>query len=95
MSDWQGRSTYTPAQRRRILARYPICVACQLAPSTIADHRIPHSELTRQGLDPNDEANGQGMCCTCHEAKTHAERLAGIARQPRARRRPEKHPGLL
>ena len=76
--------------RRRILDRDPICRACAARPSTQVDHIA----------DPDDhtDANLQGLCAGCHQAKTQAEaargRAAARARKPR-RRPPEQHPGLL
>lgn len=42
--------------------------------------------------DDHDEANLQALCRDHHAAKSSAE---GVAAQPRRRRPPEPHPGLL
>lgn len=59
------------AFRRAVITRDPICVACHLAPSTIADH-YPHSrrELAELGLNPNDPTRGRGLCKPCHDRET-------------------------
>jgi 5-methylcytosine-specific restriction enzyme A len=60
--------------RAAYLARHPLCVPCQaagrLAPATVVDHVVPHRG------DPVlfwDEANWQGLCKRCHDAKTARE----------------------
>lgn len=76
-SDW-------PRIRARILRRDPTCRIAGphcTGPSTEVDH-------VRRGDDHHD-ANLQGACSTCHQAKTLSERRA-----PRARPK-TKHPGLL
>jgi len=40
-------------------------------------------------------SNLAAICIPHHAIKTKGERARGIARQPRERRDPEKHPGLL
>jgi 5-methylcytosine-specific restriction protein A len=74
--------------RPAVLRRDPLCVctggccpnhqhgppSC-LAPSTVADH-WPRSrrELATAGGDPNDPANGRGLCAPCHNHHTaHAQ----------------------
>lgn len=59
------------AFRAAVLARDPICVACNLAPSTVADHH-PHTrrELVELGLNPNDPTRGRGLCKLCHDRWT-------------------------
>jgi 5-methylcytosine-specific restriction protein A len=95
-SSWSGqRRSFPTAMRTAILRMYPVCVACGRAPSTVADHVVNHAECIRRGINPDTIANGQGMCSPCHDVKTKAEARAGRARQPRERRPPEKHPGLL
>ena len=65
--------------RLAILNRDPVCVICEkdgrTTPSTVADHIIP----LRRGGARFDEANGQGMCSTCHGRKTLAEGSFGRA----------------
>ena len=60
--------------RRAFLARHPLCASCQpqarLAPATVVDHVVPHRG------DPVlfwNEANWQGLCKPCHDAKTARE----------------------
>jgi 5-methylcytosine-specific restriction protein A len=66
--------------RRLVLDRDPICVDCQLAASTDADHD-PHerTDLIRMGLDPNDPQYGRGRCHSCHARRTAATRPGGWA----------------
>jgi 5-methylcytosine-specific restriction enzyme A len=60
------------------------------AVATQVDHIIP---LAEGGT--HDLTNLAAICAGCHKVKSKTERLRGIARQPRERRAPEKHPGLL
>ena len=60
--------------RRAFLARHPLCVACRardcLEPATVVDHVVPHCG------DPVrfwSEADWQGLCKRCHDAKTTRE----------------------
>lgn len=64
--------------RRQVLHRDPVCVACNVAPSTDADH-YPHDrrELIRLGLNPNDPNNGRGLCHSCHSKATAANQPGG------------------
>ncbi len=57
--------------RLAVLDRDPICVECQLAASTVADHH-PHSrrDLIDMGVDPDDPARGRGVCKHCHDKST-------------------------
>lgn len=90
-SSWSGgRRAFPYRTRVRILRRDPVCVACGVRPSTIADHVIPVAE---GGTD--DEENGAGMCVPCHDVKTKQEIARGRARMPK-RQRPntEPHPGI-
>jgi len=57
-----------------------------------ADHITPVGE----GGAEHDVANGQGACDHCHGIKTRAEAARGRRRYyGQARRKPERHPGLL
>ena len=64
--------TLTREDRRRfraaVLAREPRCRRCG-ARATEADHIVP---VSRGGTN-DPEANGQGLCRPCHDAKTRAE----------------------
>ena len=57
--------------RRLVLTRDPVCVLCEVALATDADH-YPRSlrELLDAGDDPNDPANGRGLCHSCHSKQT-------------------------
>lgn len=74
---------------RRIKARDPICriqgPRCTQV-STEVDHVLP---VHLGGTHEDD--NLQGVCHNDHAAKTAAEAAAA---RPRARREPERHPGL-
>jgi len=52
-------------QRRLVLARHPVCVICERAPATVADHIDGNPEN-------NDMHNMQGLCVPCHGRKTAA-----------------------
>jgi 5-methylcytosine-specific restriction protein A len=60
--------------RAVVLARDPVCKACERRLSVEADHITP---LAAGGarLDPK---NCQGLCKPCHTAKTNRERAAGV-----------------
>lgn len=60
--------------RRAVLARDPVCVlqlpGCTLM-ATDADHwPVSLRELLAAGLNPNDPANGRGLCHSCHAKET-------------------------
>lgn len=94
-TSWSGQRRSFPTKlRERILRRDPICRACGVNPSTIADHIKPHAECVRDGQDPDTITNGQGLCEDCHAAKTQEERERGQQRR-RRQRPPEPHPGLI
>lgn len=57
--------------RNTVLERDPICVVCELAQSTVADHYpLSRRELVDQGLDPNEPTAGRGLCAHCHNVET-------------------------
>lgn len=64
--------------RRTVIHRDPVCVACNIAITTVADH-YPHSrkELIELGLDPNDPQYGRGLCKPCHDSETAANQPGG------------------
>jgi len=68
-------------RRERILARDPVCVECAklsiYRPTDEVDHIVP---LHRGG--PDTDANLQGLCSPCHEAKTLAEQGHGVSNHP-------------
>lgn len=56
--------------RRLVLSRDPLCVLCGDI-ATDADHfPIDLRTLLTAGLDPNDPANGRGLCRSCHSRET-------------------------
>jgi 5-methylcytosine-specific restriction protein A len=65
--------------RAALFARAPLCVECErlglVVLATQRDHLVP---LADGGLD--DDSNTQGLCDTCHEAKSLAEALRGRRR---------------
>ncbi|TDP94620.1 5-methylcytosine-specific restriction protein A [Leucobacter luti] len=66
------------AFRTAVIHRDPVCVACHLRPSTVADHH-PHGrdELIRLALNPNDPRYGRGLCAPCHGRATVANQPGG------------------
>lgn len=63
-----GNNPAWRALRDTVLARDPICTLCGLAPSTVAEHRIPK----RLG-GPDSTANLRGTCKPCADRKTARE----------------------
>jgi 5-methylcytosine-specific restriction protein A len=64
--------------RKAVLARDPMCVLCRTAPSVHADHHpLSRRELVEQGLNPNDPANGRGLCGPCHSSETARHQPGG------------------
>jgi len=61
--------------RAQVLNRDPICVACLLAFSTVADHYpLSRKELLERGMDANAPEHGRGLCKPCHDTSTaHAQ----------------------
>lgn len=70
----RGHQTF----RRTVLEREPICVLCQVAQSTVADHH-PHSrkELIDLGFNPNNPDYGRGLCKPCHDSETAQHQPGG------------------
>ncbi len=91
MSGWTGSNRRSrlpddwPQRRAAVIKRDPICMHCHQQPSTEADHK-------RAG-DDHRLANLQGLCLSCHLAKSSAEGHAARYRNPR-RRPAEAHPGV-
>ena len=68
--------------RPGVLARDPVCKLCLAAWSTVADHwPLSRKELEARGLDPNDPANGRGLCKPCHDRETAANQPGGWNRR--------------
>ena len=76
--------------RKRILLRDPWCRICRRAASVEVDHVIN----VRAGGWHGDE-NLAGLCLECHREKTKRETDRAKASMPKAKRKPERHPGLL
>lgn len=66
------------AFRRAVLQANPVCIACNIAPSTDADH-YPRGrdELIQLGLNPNDPQYGRALCHSCHSKATAANQPGG------------------
>ena len=71
------RRGYGPRWRRAraaYLARHPLCVPCReagrLEPATVVDHIVPHRG---DAVLFWNQANWQGLCKPCHDAKTARE----------------------
>ena len=64
--------------RKLVLARDPICKACNRRPSVIVDHVRPHKGVWSLFLDLN---NLQGLCKEDHDIKTSKED-GGFGRNP-------------
>jgi 5-methylcytosine-specific restriction protein A len=61
--------------RKGVLERDINCVICindnRWTPATVADHwPLGRDELIEQRLDPDDPANGRGLCTSCHSRST-------------------------
>lgn len=57
--------------RATVLTRDPICVACHMAVSTVADHHPrTRRELIALNLNPDDPQHGRGLCAACHNKHT-------------------------
>ena len=66
--------------RRAVLMRDPICVECNIAASTVADHYpLSRRELVDAGLDPNSKERGRGLCKRCHDKSTARYQPGGWA----------------
>ena len=81
-----------PAIVRSILARDKRCMIAGpncTGRAEQADHIVNWAE---GGSD--HPSNLQAACVPCHSEKTKAEAARGRARAPKARRTPERHPGL-
>lgn len=75
--------------RARILARDPVCVLCDVRPSTHCDHIVAKA-------DDHSDTGLQGVCGPCHDQKSAREGAAAAkeAGRPSRLRPPEQHPGL-
>lgn len=67
------------AFRAAVLRRDPICVSCQLAAATVADHYpVSRRDLLLASLDPNDPTRGRGLCASCHSTSTTTAQPGGF-----------------
>jgi len=70
------------AFRAAVLRRNPICVVCEIAVSTVADHHPrERATLAALGLDPNDPTYGRGLCASCHGKETALNQPGGWNRR--------------
>jgi 5-methylcytosine-specific restriction enzyme A len=67
--------------REAVLARDPICKVCDERLSTEVDHIKPLS----QGGDPWNLEGLQGICSSCHHAKTARDNAQAASRVPPTR----------
>lgn len=81
---------FPPAQRLRILARDPIC-RCTGCPRCTSNG-CTASSTEADSLDQTHTDQGQGMCTPCHAHRSSQQ--GNAAPRARAKRQPEKHPGL-
>lgn len=57
--------------RSAVLHRDIVCVLCDVALSTVADHYpLTRRELVDAGMNPNDPTHGRGLCAPCHNTHT-------------------------
>lgn len=64
--------------RTDVLDRDPICVLCELAASTVADHwPLSRRELIVSGRNPDDPLFGRGLCKPCHDRETSVNQPGG------------------
>jgi len=55
-----------------------VCVLCNEALSTVADHwPLSRRELSARGMDPDDPQYGRGLCDHCHNQETAANQPGG------------------
>lgn len=88
-ADWHKRKAITKRNANNQCQAIDNNTRCSL-PGTEVDHIVP---LAEGGT--HDLSNLALLCKEHHRAKSKAEWLRGIKRQPRERREPEKHPGLI
>ena len=66
------------AFRAAVLERDPICVVCNLALATVADHwPTSRRDLEAKGENPNDPKHGRGLCHPCHSRETARNQPGG------------------
>ena len=65
---WRGPN----GLRLFIIRRDPICVLCQRAPSTVADHVVPFRSFPTEQAQWRaftDDKNLRGVCAPCHDSE--------------------------
>jgi 5-methylcytosine-specific restriction enzyme A len=66
--------------RAAFLGQHPLCAACRaqgrVVTATVVDHVVPHRGHPERFWN---EANWQGLCKPCHDAKTAHEGRWGLA----------------
>lgn len=66
--------------RLKVLRRDKVCVLCNTAPATEADHYpVDRRTLVLKGEDPNNPRFGRGLCAHCHSAQTAKHQPGGWA----------------
>lgn len=66
--------------RRLVLQRDPVCVVCDAALATVADHfPISRRDLIDSGEDPDNPDAGRGLCKPCHDRETARHQPGGFA----------------
>ena len=67
------------AFRNSVLTRDTVCVECNKALATVADHYPrQRTQLVDEGLNPNDPQYGRGLCARCHNTWTAATTASGF-----------------
>lgn len=72
------------AFRAAVLAKNDgICVLCQLAPATVADHwPTSRRDLIALGQNPDDPRHGRPLCKPCHDGETATSQPGGWHANP-------------
>jgi len=98
---WGKRTTAPPrlrgraSQERRaeVLARNGgRCVRCNQVRAAIADHIVNLGKVSGRDDRTVTASEMQGLCKSCHDAKTHEESMTA---RPSRKREQERHPGDL
>ncbi len=64
--------------RLAVLDRDPICILCNLAAATVADHwPLSRRDLIELDRNPNDPMVGRGLCKSCHDRETARHQPGG------------------
>lgn len=66
--------------REGVLAKHPYCVLGCGRKAAHADHwPLDRQTLVLRGMDPDDPANGRGLCHPCHSSETARHQPGGWA----------------